>query len=76
MKKYAFIWFIAPLFRGLDQRVWADPQNGNPVGCLVRRIGEPVTTNFLAHATAPVPLSAADSRTLTWNSDTGTYDAR
>jgi hypothetical protein len=50
--------------------------HGNPNGRLVRRIGEPVTTNFLAPATGPVPPSAAESRALTWNSATGTYDSR
>ena len=50
--------------------------HGNPVGCLVRRIGEPVVNNFVAQASAPVAPAAAGARTLTWNSGTGEYDSQ
>jgi hypothetical protein len=43
--------------------------HGNPVGQLCRRIGEPVLTNFTAHASAPVKTAAAKTTTLTWNTN-------
>ena len=48
--------------------------HGRPVGQLVRRIGEPVVTNFLVPAGAAPAESAPGSRTLTWNPATGTYE--
>jgi hypothetical protein len=42
---------------------------GNPVGQLCRRIGEPVTTNFTAHAEVPVKTAAAKTTTLTWGAN-------
>jgi hypothetical protein len=51
---------------------------GNPVGRLVRAIGEPVVTNFVNEAnlslTAAVP--PARTATLLWNNGNGNYESR
>jgi len=52
--------------------------HGNPVGRLIRAIGEPVTTNFVNQAnlslTAAVPQPKTS--TLTWNNGTGSYEPK
>jgi hypothetical protein len=50
--------------------------HGYPNGRLVRGIHEPVTTNFLAHAAAPVKMAANKLTTLTWSAkDGGNYQS-
>jgi hypothetical protein len=43
--------------------------HGYPVGQLVRKIGEPVTTNFVAHPATAVKTSAAKTTAMIWNTD-------
>jgi hypothetical protein len=52
--------------------------HGNPVGCLVRSIGEPVVTNFVNQANASLlaAASSAKSSTLTWNPAAAAYDSK
>lgn len=48
--------------------------HGNPVGRLVGLIGEPVTTNFVAHPAVLKPAVAAATTRLIWNN--GGYEAK
>jgi hypothetical protein len=52
--------------------------HGNPVGRLLRAIGEPVGTNFVNEANASLTASVPQARTttLTWNSNHGSYDSK
>lgn len=52
--------------------------HGNPVGQFVRRIGEPVTTNFVnrVNATLTASTPTAKTKTLTWKPDGYQSDAK
>jgi hypothetical protein len=50
--------------------------HGNPYGRLVRFIGEPVTTNFVAQAAATTEAVPARTTTLTWNRASGSYESK
>jgi hypothetical protein len=51
---------------------------GNPVGRLVRSVGETVTTNFVNNANASLFAAVFPTKTslLTWNNATGSYDSK
>ena len=51
---------------------------GNPVGRLIRSIGEPVTTNFINQANIALVTAPAELKTtsLTWNAATGNYESK
>jgi len=50
---------------------------GNPVGRLIQRIGEPVTTNFVNQANASLTVvQGPGSATLIWNAATRNYEAK
>lgn len=48
---------------------------GNPVGRLVRSVGEPATTNFVNRANV-VLVAGAKTTSLTWNVATGEYEGK
>ena len=50
--------------------------HGNPYGRLVRFIGEPVTTNFVAQVVATAEAVPARTTTLTWNRASGSYESK
>jgi hypothetical protein len=50
--------------------------HGNPVGRLIRAIGEPVETNFLNQANAALTASFARTTTMTWNASSGGYQTK
>ncbi|MGA2870548.1 MAG: YHYH protein, partial [Verrucomicrobiota bacterium] len=50
--------------------------HGNPYGRLVRFIGEPVTTNFVAQAAVTAEAVPARTTTLTWNRASGSYESK